>query len=61
MKQEIATEGMKSAPPVAVTAASVVQGVTLNEWVAIATIIYIALQAGYLVWKWFKEFRATGT
>lgn len=28
---------------------------TLNEWVAIATISYIAMQMGYLAWKWIRE------
>lgn len=57
MKQEIASESMKAAPPIAVTVASTVSGITLNEWVAIATITYIVLQTGYLLWKWVKEFR----
>lgn len=28
---------------------------TLNEWVAIATLAYIALQAAFLIWKWRRE------
>lgn len=28
---------------------------TLNEWVAIATLAYIALQAAFLIWKWWRE------
>lgn len=32
-----------------------IAAVTLNQWVAITTIIYMVLQATYLVWKWHKE------
>lgn len=32
-----------------------VYGLTANEWVAVATISYITLQAAYLIWKWRKE------
>ena len=58
MKQAIAGEVTKSAPPVVVTAAAVAENITLNEWVAIATIVYVVLQAGYLVWKWYREYKA---
>lgn len=51
-KVDIVTEATKSAPPVMVTAASGLMGFTLHEWMAIATIAYIVLQAGWLVWKW---------
>jgi hypothetical protein len=35
-----------------------IDAITLNEWVAIATLAYIALQVGYLGWKWYREYRA---
>lgn len=57
MQTAITQEALKSSPPVAVTAVAVANGMTLNEWVAIGTLIYIGLQAGYLVWKWWKEAR----
>lgn len=28
---------------------------TLNEWVAVVTIIYFIVQIAYLIWKWRKE------
>ncbi|MFA7239002.1 MAG: hypothetical protein WC091_02745 [Sulfuricellaceae bacterium] len=31
---------------------------TLNEWVAIVTIIYFITQWVYLIWKWWKEYNA---
>jgi hypothetical protein len=57
VRQEIPQEVAKSIPPVAVTAVAVVNNMTLSDWVAVATLGYIALQAGYLLWKWFKEWR----
>jgi uncharacterized membrane protein len=38
---------------VAVATASTFFGFSLNEWVAIATLFYIVLQAGWLIWKWY--------
>lgn len=57
MKSAIAGEGLKAAPPVTVTAWAWMSGLTLNEIVALATLAYIALQIGYLVWKWIREIR----
>jgi hypothetical protein len=56
MRSEIAQEGLKSAPPVVVTSVAWMSGLTLTDIVALATLAYIALQAGYLIWKWWREF-----
>ena len=54
--QDIQTAAIKAAPPVAVSAGAAILGLTLNEWVAIATLLYIALQAFFLVRdKWWRE------
>lgn len=58
MKQEIAQETAKSAPAVIVTGWAWMSGLTLTDLVAVATLVYIVLQAGYLVWKWIKEARS---
>jgi hypothetical protein len=55
VKNELPQEILKSAPPVAVTAVSVAQDMTLNQWVAIATLAYIVMQMVYLGWKWWRE------
>lgn len=47
---------LKSAPPVAVSALSVA-GVSLQDWVLIATFAYIVLQAAHLAWKWYRDSR----
>ena len=51
-KVQAAIEAAKAAPAVAGAAAS---SMTLNEWVAVATGIYIAIQAAYLLRKWWRE------
>lgn len=53
----VVIEAAKAAPAVAGAAAA---GVTLNQWVAIATGLYIVLQALYLLRKWWREERASG-
>lgn len=49
MKEEIAAASAKAAPPVAVTGSQVFFDLTLNDWVAVATLVYLALQAFVLV------------
>jgi hypothetical protein len=56
VKQVIVQETAKAAPPVMVTAWAWTHGLTLTDLVALATLAYIALQAGYLIWKWWREF-----
>ena len=55
-KSDVITEAAKAAPPIAITAVTV-GGITINEWVAIATLIYIVLQSGWLVWKWYHAIK----
>ena len=56
-KVQALIETAKAAPAVAGAAAA---GLTLNEWVAIATGMYIAIQAMYLLRKWWREERGKG-
>jgi hypothetical protein len=49
---DIAVEAAKGAPAVAGAVASVL---TLNEWVAVATGIYILIQCLYLLRKWWRD------
>ena len=57
MKTELAQQTAYASPPLAATGAILV-GLTLNEWVAAATIVYIVMQAIYLGWKWHQEWKA---
>lgn len=47
--QDIAVASVKAAPGIAAT------GFTLNTAVAVATLVFIILQAAYLVRKWWRE------
>lgn len=49
MKDEITVASAKAAPPVAITGSQVLFDLTLNDWVAIATLAYIVLQAAFLI------------
>ena len=54
-KVQAMVEAAKAAPAVAGATAS---SLTLNEWVAIATGVYVLIQAAYLLRKWYVEERA---
>lgn len=49
--REVGVASLKAAPPITVSL------LTLNEWVAVATLGYVLLQAAYLIWKWRRESR----
>lgn len=51
-RHELAAEAWRAAPAVIGTA---IAGMTLEKWVALATLVYIAIQAGYLLRKWWRE------
>ena len=46
---DMLVEASKSAPPVAVTGITMV-GISLSDWVLIATLTYTFLQMGWFVW-----------
>ncbi len=56
--KELAVEAAKSSPPVAVVATSYAHGWTLNTVLTAVTIVYVLLQAAYLVWKWWHQLKA---
>ena len=53
--KELLTEGAKSSPPVAVVAHQAATGWMLNHTLTALTILYVAAQLGYLLWKWRNE------
>lgn len=57
MKTAVTVEIAKATPPVYVTTWAWVQGLPLDKYVAIATLLYIVIQIGYLLWKWVREYR----
>jgi hypothetical protein len=50
-KADIASEAAKASPPVAVAGATVA-GIQVNELILWATLIYIVLQIGFLLYRW---------
>jgi hypothetical protein len=59
-KSDLAAEAVKSAPPVTV-AGLTVAGVSLNDLVLIATLGYIVLQAGFLLYRWVRVHNGQAT
>lgn len=58
LKQTVEVEAAKATPPVLVTAADQLGAISVNKYVAIATLVYVLMQAAYLGWKWYKEYKA---
>lgn len=54
MARDVGNEMAKAAPPITLAA------MTLNEWLVIASLAYVALQAAYLLRKWFREEQRRG-
>lgn len=50
-KSDIISEATKAAPPVTVAGATVA-GVQVNDLILWATLIYIVLQIGFLLYRW---------
>ncbi len=55
MQAEIGAEVAKAAPPATVVVAGAASGWDLNAAVLWATLLYIGLQAAYLLWKWWRD------
>jgi disulfide bond formation protein DsbB len=49
----------KASPPVAYVGVRLV-GVSLPDWVAIATLAYLLLQGAHLIWRWRRQARRGG-
>lgn len=52
-KHEIAAEAIKATPPVTVAGATVA-GVPVNEMILWATLLYLVLQIGFLLYRWWR-------
>jgi hypothetical protein len=62
MSQKLADTGIeaaKASPPIAVLAVTA-QGMTLQDWVFVLTLMYLAIQIGWLLWKWWKAISTKG-
>lgn len=54
-KADAVSEATKAAPPVTVTAATLL-GVDVNSAILWLTLVYIVLQIAYLLWKWRRHY-----
>jgi hypothetical protein len=55
MKTEVSDQLLRATPA---GAGAFITTMTLNEWVAVATGVYILIQAVYLLRKWYREEKA---
>lgn len=55
-RSDIMGEAARASPPVTV-AGLVLGGVPLQDWVLLAALAYTLIQIGYLLWKWWREWR----
>jgi hypothetical protein len=58
--QDVVKSAAEASPPV-VYAALHIFGVSLPDWVALATLAYIILQAGHLLWRWHRQAKRNGS
>ena len=59
-KQELASALQQAAPGAAaavVSSGAQLMGLQLNEWLVVSSIAFVVLQAGYLTWKWRRDYR----
>lgn len=49
MKDELTAAAVKSAPPVTIVGIETLSSLTLDDWVKIATLLYVVLQAAFLL------------
>lgn len=55
--QDVTIEGLKATPPVIVSGAMLF-GMTPTEWVTALTVLYLLLQIGLLIPRYWSQFKA---
>lgn len=56
-KHDLATAAYQATPGAAAAGGAQMAGLPLSDWLVVASIAFVALQAGYLVWKWRRDAR----
>ncbi len=51
-RSELTAEALRAAPPVTVAGATIA-GVPLNDLILWATLLYLVLQIGFLLYRWW--------
>ncbi|MDH5855682.1 hypothetical protein [Lampropedia aestuarii] len=58
-KQDLASAAWQASPAAAASGVTKAWGLPLSEWLVVASIAFIALQAFYLIWKWRRDYVRT--
>lgn len=56
-KHDVATAAYQAAPGAAAAGGARVMGMPLSDWLVMVSMLFVALQAAYLVWKWRRDAR----
>lgn len=56
-RHDLSSAGTQIAPGAAAAGATKLGGLPLSEWLVIASMAFVVLQAAYLVWKWRRDSR----
>lgn len=56
-KHDLATAAYQATPGAAAAGGARMVGLPLSDWLVVASIAFVALQAGYLIWKWRRDAR----
>lgn len=55
-KQDIASAAYHATPGAVTAGGFRLAGLPLSDWLVLASLSFIALQAAYLVWKWRRDY-----
>ena len=56
-RQDLIGAAMHTTPGVAAGGVFKIAGLPLSDWLVIASLLFLGLQAAYLVWKWRRDYR----
>lgn len=56
-KHEIGVQAALGTPSAIAVLWTKFLGLTIDNWLGISGIIFIALQAGYLLWRWWRDLK----
>lgn len=55
-KQDIASAAYHATPGAITAGGFRLAGLPLSDWLVLASIAFVALQASYLIWKWRRDY-----
>lgn len=56
-RSDLVNAAWQAAPGAAAAGGARVAGLPLSDWLVLASLAFVALQAGYLIWKWRRDAR----